>query len=567
MIFKSVKTFFRENSFLNFIVLAIVFFIPLAWSRYLNANYVSAKFFLFFLVTSLALLVSFKKFAVPVLPKWLWAIFGVLVALHFTSPLLTHNFYDYMYLFKFFGFCSLAYYFYGLKTGEIDQAFRKTTYVIFAVVSLILLFALLDFYKFRIDQMFIESGYLLGSFGNVNMMAEFLILATPLVFHWVKFKDRVPYVVKFVLFTLWIFFIMYCRSRSTWMGLGLWTVWVLVKSKQRKELLALPAALIFCLIALNTPTLTVVTSDVKNDSFRERVNLYKATFALVAENPLGVGISHFDNFVVPYQEDSAGKPGEYLHYDQPHSEFLRWAAQLGWLGLGLTAVMLGLMAWLLLLKKTASLTDANYKNRNFLFESLLVLFPQMLFQFPFHNPASLLYLSFLFAMFLSFYPTQKEILLNWKVRTPIFLIAMVGVMHAFSFVYSIFLESTQPESYESVALACDLYPTNQNACFLKTYHLVKDGKYPQARLEFQRSFDNFIYHRGLLRILPTYVKYTAGDVKSCEAVQVYRLLFPAQKFFEPEVIKSCAGTSSPIQIKNPKQFAMDYRYWLNRQLQ
>lgn len=560
------KSFFKEYSALNLLLIAIVFYIPLAWSRQLNANYVSAKFFLLYLVSAISLLVSFRQLIIPQLSKFLWTIFIALFALHLIAPLISGRPTDYIYLSKFLAFCAMSYYFYTRKTQSMDQVFNRVTYLVFTTVVLILTFALMDFYKFRIVDLNLQSGYLLGSFGNVNMMSEFLVLTTPFIFYWVRFKDRVPILVKIILFTAWIFFIMYCRSRSTWIGLGLWATWEMFRGGRRKDLIALPIAMALYFFAMNTHSVPKDQADVKKDSFKERVSLYKATAELIKDSPLGVGLSHFDSYLVPYQHETESKPNEYLHYDQPHSEILRWTAQLGWFGILLVMGAAFSAMAVLFRRKKEEKPEVSVK-KNFLIASVLVLAPQVLFQFPYHNPASILYLSFTFSLFLSLFSVRNEILLKWKMRVPIFILSIFGVLHAFAFVTSIYYESTQNEDFEKISFACAIYPINQNACFLKTYHLIKDRKFKEARNELQWGFDRFLYHRGLLRLLPSYLKNTSSDKNTCEAVLVYQLLFPAQKFFDAGVMKSCVGFSSPITYKNPAQLNADYQYWLNRLLQ
>jgi O-antigen ligase len=560
------KDFLKEHSILNLLIITIIFCIPLVWSRYLNANYVSAKFFWLYFVSAISLLVSFKSVLIPKLSKMTWVLFLLIFILHFITPLISEKPSDLIYLSKFITFCFMVYYFYTRKITSLEDLFKRITYPVLATAVFILIFAAMDFYKFRIRDLNIQSGYLLGSFGNVNMMSEFLILTTPFVFYWIKFKDRIPYFVKFVIFTLWVFFIMYCRSRSTWIGLGLWTAWELIKGGRRKELLAIPLAFVLYFAAMNSPSVESEAGDVKKDSFNERVSLYKATVALIKDHPLGVGFGHFDSYLVPYQLATDSKPNEYLHYDQPHSEILRWTAQLGWLGFVLMLGMFLTAAKTLLFGRKGEPPEIN-SIKNFLIASALTLAPQMLFQFPYFNPASILFLSFTFALFLGLFSVKKEILLNWKLRIPIFIIAIFGVAHAIAFVTSIFFESTQNEDIEKISIACQIYPINQNACFLRAYHLLKNQKYPEARIELQNGFSRFLYHRGLLRLLPSYLKNTSNDKSTCEAVFVYQLLFPTQKFFDATVIKSCTGYRAPFEFKNSMQIDNEYKYWLNRQLQ
>ena len=120
----NLKSFLNFHSIFNLVVIGIIFYIPLAWSRYLNANYVSAKFFLLFLVSSLSLVISCRKLVLPQLSKSLWILMGLAVLLHLTTLLVSQNLTDAMYLFKFFSFCFMIYYFYSLKVSDLQEIFK-----------------------------------------------------------------------------------------------------------------------------------------------------------------------------------------------------------------------------------------------------------------------------------------------------------------------------------------------------------------------------------------------------------------------------------------------------------
>lgn len=541
----------KTKNVLNFFVILVLFFIPLAWSRYLNANYVSAKFFLVYFISSFSLLLISKNINLPKLPIFLKVCLSIVVALQFSTLLITQNWLSIFYLFKFFSFVFFSYYFYSqdIKLAEL----KKFTFLILITAVLILYFAGADFYKFRIEASNLQSGFLLGSFGNVNMMSEFLILTTPLIFAWLRTEDAIHKAIKYFVFVGWLFFIMYGRSRSAWIGLFLWSMWQIFQGNRKQTLIPLLIAYLFYAGALYTPSSGPLTNEVvKGNSFAERVALYESSMRLILDSPFGVGVGQFENKVLPYLLKSDMKPSDLVYFDQPHSEFIKWGVQFGWLGLVLPLLILGFIG-----KTLWVLRDKN----SFLIESLLVAMPQIAFQFPFENPASLMYLAFVFALFLGVY-NFKTVRVHLAVRGLIYLISIVGMVNAVFFVRSIFFESTQPNNYAKVDEACDIYPINMNACFLRDYLLINRNDMLMAKNNLSQHLLNYPYHRGLLRLLPTLLKNTSSVKNTCESILEYNTLFVNQTFYDASILQSCSEFKAPVTYVNPPQFAEDHLNWL-----
>lgn len=540
-----------RKSFLHIVILGGVFLIPLVWSRYLNANYVSAKFFLVYLISSLSLFVSSRWCVWPQLPKPLLFSIMAMIALHLTSPFISGDLVHVLYMFKFLSFSFFAYYFYTLKI-DFDVFLKKYDVILLLVAGAIFGFASNDFYLYRIEKSDITSLFLLGSFGNVNMLAEFFILSLPLIHLWRSSRAQVPTFLKDILFFGWIFFVFYCRSRSALIGLGLWTIWSLAHKKLSRREWALMALAFICYqIALLTPHIEDVASAVKGESFRQRLHLYQMTLKLIADNPFGVGVGQFFNEIMPYLVNSNFRPVEYVYFDQPHSEVLKWAVQFGWLGFFLPLIIFGYLAFYAFRQKFFFLTA-----------SLMVLAPQIIFQFPFENPASLTYLAFLFALALGLFRIGKESLIRFKYRTSIFFISLIGVAHSILFVTAIFLETSHNGNVSLAEKACELYPVSLNGCFVRDQFLIGTNRLVQGRIALKDDLLRFPYHAGLMRILPAYLKTTGNDQKTCQAVLMYDFVYEKQTFFKENVLQTCRQYHLPVTYYTPTQFRDDYAKWL-----
>jgi hypothetical protein len=540
-----------RKSFLHIVILGGVFLIPLVWSRYLNANYVSAKFFLVYLISSLSLLVSSRQWLWPELPKPLLFSVLAIIALHLISPAISGDVVHVLYMFKFLSFSFFAYYFYTLKI-DINSFLKKFDLVLLLVAGAIFGFACNDFYLYRIEKSDITSVFLLGSFGNVNMLAEFFILSLPMIHLWRHSRALVPSFLKDLLFFGWIFFILYCRSRSAWIGLGLWGIWSLANKKLSWTDFGLIIAAFVCYQAsLLAPHVQDIAVAVKGESFRQRLHLYQTTLKLIADNPFGVGVGQYFNEIVPYLVNSDFRPVEYVYFDQPHSEILKWAVQFGWVGFVLPPVIFGYLAYYAFRQKNFFLTA-----------SLAVLGPQVAFQFPFENPGSLMYLAFVFSLALSLFPIAKEKYIQFKYRIPVFVFSLVGVAHAFAFVTGIFLETSHNGNVVLAEKACELYPVSLNGCFVRDQFLIGTNRLVQGRLALKEDLERFPYHAGLMRILPAYLKTTGSDQLTCEAVLMYDFVYENQTFFKENVLQTCHQYKLPITYYTPVQFRDDYNKWL-----
>ena len=304
-----------------------------------------------------------------------------------------------------------------------------------------------------------------------------------------------------------------------------------------------------------TPSIANIAVANKENSFNERMGLYEATLDMIKDNPWGIQVGRFMGEIEPYQMNSSIKPSEFSYFDQPHSEFLKWGVQFGWVYLAtvfvfMFTVMFQLGKWLLLKKKS------------YFLESFMVLAPQMLFQFPFENPASLLYLSLLFALFFREFSTAKIFNVHIIYRPIAFVLFLAGSYSAIGFVNSVYHESTMPRN-ESIITACEYYPINVKTCHAKLTYFLENKKFDSFVSDFKTDFIREPFFVDYLRLLPTYYSIKQNNKKTCEALFLYKTIFPEQKAFDNKYYVECKGTPNLFYFDNPKKFKAKYLAWLD----
>jgi hypothetical protein len=301
------------------------------------------------------------------------------------------------------GFSVLTLFIYS-QNFKIDKIFDKLSWPFFIMLVVIIGFTAEEIFRLRILEMNIKTDAILSTFGNVNMMSEFLILSWPFLILWGRWeKDKIPQMVKFFVLFAVGFFIFYGRSRSAGLGLLAWVVYKLIKKDLNvKEITALVWGLIIFAISHFTAPNVAKISKFTPESISERSSLYQGSVELMMARPFGIPPGQFMNEIVPYLLNKTAGPNEFAFFDQPHSEFLKWGIQFGWAFLALCLAFFGLLIYELYKKQRDSSVEVK-KESGFFTECLIVLIPQLVFQFPFENPASILCIAVAFGLFLSTY--------------------------------------------------------------------------------------------------------------------------------------------------------------------
>lgn len=537
----------------HYILCLLIFIIPVAWWTRLNANYYSTKLTLLFLAGAFAWLVIPNKIILPKFPKAMLVSLLVIIFFQVAKHTYTFSLDDFLHIFKFLSFSALVLWFYSLNLS-LEKVYKKTTYAVFLVTAFILTVSFYELYKFRIVNLSLALD-LLSTFGNINMFAEFLVLTVPFLFHWTRHKDKVPEWLKLVLFSFWIFFILYCRSRSAWVGLAIWLIIQFRYKISKKELLYISLSFVLYLASMYAPAHEHNIGEVKANNAAARLSLYEATYELIKDHPWGIKAGRYMGEIEPYQMDSAYRPSEFNYFDQPHSEFLKWGAQFGWVflaaaGVFFFSIIFQLCKWFL------------SKEKSYFIESFVVLLPQILFQFPFENPASLLYLSLVFALFFMEYASDKTINVHFSYRPIAYILFLAGIYSAGGFVYSVYQESTMSRN-ENIVAACNYYPINIKACHAKLSYYLDNKMYDRFAVDFKIDFMKEPFFVDYLRLLPTYYSIKQNNKKTCESLFLYKTIFPEQKAFDNKYYDNCKGFADLFYFENPKKFKTKYLTWLD----
>jgi|GEM_PF-6621852 len=537
----------------HYLVCLLFFIIPAIWWTRLNANYYSTKLSLFFLAGALAWLAIPSKITLPKFPRIMLISLLVIIFLQLVKHTYTFSFDNFLHFGKFLSFIALVFWLYS-RGLALETIYEKTTYVLLLTALFILGVSSYEFFQFRIINQSLDLG-LVSTFGNINMTAEYLVLTVPFLFYWTRFKDKTPQWLKLAVFSFWLFFILYCRSRSAWIGLALWLILQFRYKISKKEFMAITTSLLLYFAAEYMPAKESRVGLDKLNSGTQRLALYVTTFEMIKDYPWGIPAGSYLSEVEPYLMQSTLKPSEFNYYDQPHSEFLKWGVQFGWVFLA--ASMVFIFSILFYLAKWFWL-----KKNSYFVETFAVLLPQLLFQFPFENPASLLYLSLPLALFFKEFYTTKIINIHFSYRPLMYILFLAGLYNSVGFVNSVYQESTIPRN-EKIIAACDYYPINIKACHAKLGYYIDNKKFDRFLAEFKVDFVKYPFFVDYLKLLPTYYSLKLNNKKSCQALFLYETIFPLQKSFEAKYYENCKGFPNIFYFDEPQKFKTRYLTWLD----
>lgn len=546
-------------------LLGLLFFlIPLAWSTRVNANYVTAKTFLIYFLSSVSILFLPTTFKLRKWGKSLTTVVFIILAYQLLWVLKDFDYYGFLYSFKFITLLFFALYFYSLEL-DLEEVFEKTTWVIAMSVVFVLGITLWQMYNTYEQHGTVVTGLILSTFGNVNMATEFMIISLPFIFLWTRYKDPVPRNFKLACFSLIVFLILFLSSRSAWIGLFLWLLFAVYRRMDKKEWLAVGAGFLLFAISQYAFINTVTILHVKSDSSAERLMLYEGSLKLILDHPLGIQTGRFLSEIMPYVAQIKSNLYEYTYFDQPHSEILKWLIQFGW---PMFFVMFGAFGVLSAyffsqLKKTDRQLKINPDF--FCFESFLVLLPQILFQFPFENPATIFYIAFVMGYFFSnFEETRAYNLPKVWFRSALVVLALIGIVNSFFFITAVYRESTESKNLTAMKDVCAYYPLYYKACFWKNLDDLEQNKGAGFKADFVKDMSTLPFYTDYLRLTPRYYGMLAGnDKRMCESLLIYEAIYRSQKTYPNDLMAHChLSYKAPFELLDTRHFKDNYLNWL-----
>jgi hypothetical protein len=547
----------------SFIIL-LFFLLPLVWSSYVNANYLTTKTFLIYFTSGLALMALPANVNFRQIPRRIWLTLLMIFLYYVSFTFAEGKFSNIYYLFKMLSFASITVYIYSLN-ASVDSFFdKKISYLFFLMWTAIIAITGVEIFNLRVMQENIQTMAVLSTFGNVNMMSEFFVLCMPFLMLWARYnKDLIPNSLKVIFLFAATFILLYGRSRSAWMGLIAWFIYKAVKREfNMKEYAAFAAAaLLFIISHVTAPDVSKISKLTPN-AFSERASLYQASAELLLNRPFGIPPGQFMNEIVPYLYNKQSPPAEFAFFDQPHSEFLKWGIQFGWAFLGLCIVFLIFLA--VEIYKRSKSNDLKVKKESAFFtEFFIVLFPEMAFQFPFENPASFLLIAVVLGLFLSSYHHGIRLKIKY-VQYLLGGIGFVSIINSFIFFTSVHLESGYSVSPDIMNIVCNYHPVNFRACFWRDKGLLETKNIQAFRSEFKRDFRANPFYCDNMRLLPEYFNYGSDRKKTCEALLIYKDLYRQPKHYHESAFTQCAQFRNPIAFENPEQWSKDFKNWFEK---
>lgn len=570
---KSIFDFFYSTDIIGtcllWTVLLVAFIIPVAWSRQINANYHNAKLFLFYFISGLSVLTlafrlyQTKSLISPVfhpskIDQKIPLFFVAILFLNIVYGLIFVPYHSFLYAFKTLGLIALAYFFYYEKIS-FEKVTQRFHWAILGLVGVMLYFPLENIYQRRFVEGQIASIKILGSFGNVNMLAEFFALAFPILFEWARCQNKIPKFLKQLALGLWIFVILYTQSRSAWLGLFLWFFYALLRKTSWRDLLCFAIGGLLHVAVILTSTESRFLNSSKTSSSTERWHLYSSALELALDKPLGVG-QRFMNEIIPYKAFESHPFSEYEYVDHPHSEFLKWADIYGFLGLFLYASLLFLIGFNI------------YKSKKFILSgAYIILIPQMIFQFPLENPATMTLLALYLGNWLLQQQQKKLSLTSVKNSGLIALFIMFAVImisNSILFIQSVLTQSQHASDAERSQFYCDLYPLDMRNCENANVQYLQTKNIKAYKENVLRHFEFTSFNPTQQRIAASMFSELKKEQPLCEMLLIYKRTYSRQEHFEQQTMNFCEQKYRlPFSFNTPSQFHDDYQKWFKNQIE
>ena len=379
----------------NKIILWLVFFlIPISYTTLLVDNFVVIKWIIVYLVSLLFTLQQIFSRKPTRLAFTQFIFFALLILIYrglllFVHPPLSMEWYSY---FEGLLFLYLLWSF-QIEHLNWDDWLEEAQWPFLLGLSFVLTRSLYYFFLSRLMDGYFGVDAFASSFGNINMLAEYIILSLPLLLFYTNKGLKLGsnqtshfcYSLGLLLLGISLFILYWSRCRSAQLGflaLFIYSLWKLKWSKQQY----------FILIGVVTSIigLSLYWSQVNMDSLDKaklgsntaRFSLIQSGLALLADKPFGIGTEKFEFYNAPYRLNTKDPFNDKMLDRGPHNEILRWGIEYGWIYLLILATF-GI--WFFSKIKKFRTTSSSPLNIQFFMSFILVLLPQVLFQFPFQN--------------------------------------------------------------------------------------------------------------------------------------------------------------------------------------
>lgn len=386
------------------------------------------------------------------------------------------------------------------------------------------------------------------SFGNINMLSDYLVLLLPFTIYYLRTFSGLKSLLSGVLLAAFSFVILMAQSRSAAISCIALLVYLLCRRISKKEIASGVLIILCSIAAIKFKTHGLDYGVAKFGSAVKRIELYKGSLTMLANSPFGVGGNGFEYNYIPFQMATGEHPAEREIYRTPHSEFIKWGIESGW------AFMLAQLVWWF------SLFDIAWRSKDeFSKMSLLVILPLLLFQFPFDNAVSFILLALITALILDKGDNEKA---NFG---KIFAVSVTALLlfNAAAFSLSHYYDSNSGGNLDEMSFGCKIYPANWRACssqgLMQVLSIYPNDALPVIKAELQKRPFQFV----ALRLLGVHQMRLGNLARSCQLGRIYDSLFFNKSLWSDFVAKNCADIQSPLVYKNGVQFKKDYQIFLD----
>ncbi len=435
----------------------------------------------------------------------------------------------------------------NLPNLEITKLIALPFIVICSVFLIIATCQILLFY-FDLDT--INLNFLVNAtFGNPNMYAQFLgfclILALPILD---QKSEIIKYNVPKVFFSATVVYIYYLQCRSVLLAVAIASIYLVCSRRlSLKSLFQIFAYAFFIVLILQIPkyssksidtnnvalpSFSFLNSDNKKASANERLEIWKGTFQMIRENPLGVGADNFDYAFVPYKKNTKLLLTEDFIEKSPHSEYLRYLVEDG-----IPATILGIVFILYSLYLGIFTKGADPFLRDYFVTFLIFLSIEAFFQFPIENSIPFYICAILSGLFFArLGSAPHEISLR---RVFIFIPFIIYASLVGCIALASYYTGTAIADRSKMQLAAKLDPSNWHTGLYQIEAAFKDGHYDDAiwyaTLELKKRPYNFpaLYLLGISQ-------FTIGMFgKGCATLKAYDALFEERSRYHEHIEKLC----------------------------
>lgn len=539
----------------------MLFFIPISHSVLFADYFTVLKNGLFFFSSFLACLALAGEKRIFII-RWRsfeFLVIAGLIVMRLVSVGINRDIISVRFLTESFGFLILSLWFLNMISQNLKSLTKQACLPFLLGLFVVCVNVLNQIYGCRFIEMNVSNECFSSYFGNINMLEEYLILTLPMTIFYLRHStNQYFHFLIGILLSTSIFIIWQGQSRSTLIGLCLLLlIFLYLKVIQKRDYVYLFLSAVLVLSALFIMPISKQTFEDKAASTSNRAALLAGSFEYFKNMPWGDGPGSFEYGYIPFQKYTSDKPDPGQVFLQPHNEFLRLGIESGWLFIALFFLFLSIFT-LRVLKK-------NSLDNKFLYLGfVVVVLPQLLFQFPLENGFSLYWLSFCSGLFMSVSEKQSWDVSGSAAKLFFSISSLVLICLTVSYLLSNHLEFYEHDNIKKSRLACRLDPANSRACGNLIENEINSKNLDQALIlvtdELRKRPFNFVALRYLMIIQFETDQRESG----CQSALVYNEIFENRSDLKDFVAHNCPNQRSPLaSYDSGITFRKSYLSWLS----